>query len=306
MGAMRFDHIGSLRPPAPPPPAAHVDPDLVRAADWLAAGSDDPAVVVVGVPYAGGSISKARCDTAPAAIRSALARFSVWSSSRAVSLSGLAVADAGDIDCPVDVEQAQQAVADVVAAIDVRPVVLLGGDNSITVGGARGANADALITLDTHHDCRSGVSNGSPVRQLIEGGLTTVVQIGINGFANAEAHGRWAVDHKVHIVLADRVRDDGIAAAVKGALRLCGRAQRIWVDLDIDVLDRAFAPGAAASMPGGLLPTDVQQAAYLFGREKRVVGIDITELDASADVNDITVRTACSALLEFMAGVASR
>lgn len=309
---MRFDHITSfghipsLRPPPSPVPPAHIDPDFVRAADWLAAGSDDPAAVVVGVPYAGGSLSKARCDTTPAAIRTALARFSVWSSSRAISLTKLAVADAGDIECPTPIDEAQATIEQVVAAIGPRPVALLGGDNSITVGGVRGTNADALITLDAHHDCRTGLSNGSPVRQLIEGGLTTVVQMGINGFANAEAHGRWALDHKVHIVLADRVRADGMTAAVKGALRLCGRAERIFVDFDIDVLDRAFAPAAAASMPGGLTPPQIQEAAFLFGHDKRVVGMDITELDASSDVNDITVRTACSVLLEFLAGVASR
>ena len=304
---MNLRDVGGLRPAPTIEQPAFTDPDFVRASEWLARGPEQADVVLVGAPFAGGSISRARCDLTPAAVRAALARFSVWSSEHAVSVERLAVLDAGDVECPEDVEGAQEAIARVVGALDVRPVVLVGGDNSVTVGGATGVGADALITLDAHHDCRAGNSNGSPVRRLIESGaVDRVVQIGIHGFANAEVHARWALDHKVHVVLAERVRADGIDRVVEGALRMVGGARRIWVDFDIDVLDRAFAPGAPAAMPGGLLPSDLTTAAFLVGRDARVAGIDITEVDPSADVADTTVRTACSVLMHYFAGVASR
>ncbi len=83
-------------------------------------------------------------------------------------------------------------------------------------------------------------------------------------------------------------------------------AEWMYVDLDVDVLDRAFAPACPASMPGGLEPADVLRAVYTLGRNPRVLGFDITEVDAAADVNDTTVRLAAAALLTFCSGVASR
>ena len=306
MSPLPLPHVRPARPVDPP---RFDDPDFVRAADWLARGSDAPVVTVMGAPFAGGSISGARCDLTPAAIRAQLARFSVWNVERAVSVEGLAVADAGDIAFDGDdVEQAQARIAETVGAAGTT-IVVLGGDNSITVGCARGVDADALLTFDAHHDCRDPsvrVTNGSPVRQLVEGGLTTVAQIGVHGFTNAEAHARWALEHKIHSIPAAKVRADGIGKTVRGALGFLGRAQRVWVDFDIDVLDRAFAPGAPASMPGGLSPVELEEAAFILGRERRVAGIDITEVDASADVADITVRAACAVMMSYFAGVVSR
>jgi formiminoglutamase len=304
--------IPHVRPaPAPEEPSFR-DPDFVRAADWLARAPSDPALVVLGAPFGGGSISRARCDLTPAAVRRALASFSVWSSDRAISLEPFAALDAGDVEPDSDVEKTQQRIAEAVGFIHMEtgaPVVLLGGDNSVTAGGARGVEADGLLTFDAHHDCRdpaNGVTNGSVVRQLVDGGLTNVVQIGIHGFANAETHARWALEHKIHVVSADRVRGGSIGNAVAGGFRFLGNAKRTWVDFDMDVLDRAFAPGAPAAMPGGLMPHDLEEAAFLLGRERRVAGIDITEVDPERDHSDVTVRAACAVLLSYCTGVASR
>ena len=309
---MDLSRIPYVRPaPAPEEPTFR-DPDFVRAADWLARASDEPGIVVVGAPFGGGSISRARCDLTPAAIRSALRSFSVWSSDRAISLEHVGAVDAGDVEPDSDVEKTQARIAETIGFLHLElgaPLILLGGDNSITAGGARGVEADGLLTFDAHHDCRDpahGVTNGSVVRQLVEGGLSNVVQIGIHGFANAESHARWALEHKIHVVSADRVRGGGMGKAVPGGLRFLGNAKRIWVDFDMDVLDRAYAPGAPAAMPAGLLPQDLEEAAFLLGREKRVAGIDITEVDPERDVADITVRAACAVLLSYCAGVASR
>jgi len=309
---MDLTSIPHLRPAPPVEALTHVDPEFLRASQWLARTPEDPAMIVLGSPFSGASISRARCDLAPAAIRSELSRFSVWSSDQAVSLEHLHSLDAGDVEPDPDPGKNQDRVAAAISALmDAAevPLILLGGDNSVTVGGARGARADGLLTFDTHHDCRDpaiGITNGSPVRQLVEGGLTSVAQIGIHGFANAEPHARWALDHKVHWVTADVVRREGIGRAVAGGLRFMSTARRIWVDVDLDVLGRAFAPGAPAAMPGGLSPTELEDAAYTLGKDPRIVGMDITELDPEADVASITVRTACAVLLAFAAGVASR
>jgi len=72
------------------------------------------------------------------------------------------------------------------------------------------------------------------------------------------------------------------------------------------VLDRAFAPACPASMPGGLAPSHLQEAAFLLGRDPRVEAVDLVEVDAEADVGGITVRTMASVFLAFCAGCAER
>lgn len=309
---MNLSRIPHLKPPPPPDEPSFHDVDFVRASEWLAQTPAYPRAIVVGAPTALGSISRARCDLAPGAIRRALNRFSVWSSDRAVSLERMPVVDAGDVEQDEHVAKTQERIATVIQALldeALVPVALLGGDNSVTVGGARGAGADALITFDAHHDCRDPIpepTNGSPVRQLVEGGLARVVQIGIHGFANAEPHARWAMEHRVHWISASRVREESITRTVGGALHMLRGARRVWVDFDLDVLDRAFAPGASASMPGGLTPADLEEAAFVLGKSPRVVGIDICEVDPERDVAETTVRTAAAVLLSYLAGVASR
>jgi len=301
-----------LRPAPPVELMPSGDPDFVRASEWLARASAEPEAIVLGAPYGGASISGARCDLTPAAVRAALSRFSVWSSDKAVSVEQLAVLDAGDVEPAADPSGTQNRIAEAIAALRARaevPIVLIGGDNSVTVGGARGVAADGLLTFDAHHDCRDpahGVTNGSPVRQLVQGGLAHVVQVGIHGFANSEANARWALDHKIHTISAVLVREEGMGRAVAGARRMLGDARRVWVDVDLDVLDRAYAPGTAASMPGGLLPWHLEEAAFLLGLDRGVAGLDLTEVDPSMDVGETTVRTACAVLLAYLAGVRSR
>src|SRR5438552_501605 len=176
---MDLSKVPRVLPAERPSPPSYRDPNVRRAADWLADGTEDHAqFLVVGAPYAGGSISKARCDQAPEAVRRALQRFTTYSSDFDVSVDRLGGVDVGDLPralalAPEEFQLHLEEVLRAVRAQSAAPIAVLGGDNSITVGAFRGAGADALITFDAHHDVRDfsqGATNGSPVRQLIEGG----------------------------------------------------------------------------------------------------------------------------------------
>ncbi|MFY9587936.1 MAG: agmatinase family protein [Actinomycetota bacterium] len=317
---MDLGKVPRVLPADTPSPATFIDPNVRRAADWLAGGTEEnPGLLVIGAPYAGGSISHARTDEAPAAIRRALERFTTFSSDFDTSLDRLNALDVGDLprSIAVPVEEFQLHVEEVLRSVRAQteaPIAVLGGDNSITVGCHRGSSAEALITFDAHHDVRdpseTGPTNGSPVRQLIEGGLagSRIAQIGIHGFANAEPYARYAADAGINIVPAGTVRALGADAVVEDALNKLGAtgAQSIWVDVDLDCLERALAPGAPAAMPGGLQPADLIRAAFRLGHSPLVTGLDITEFDPTLDVAEATVRTACAVLLSFAAGVAIR
>lgn len=298
----------------------------MSARDWLAAGGAPPwDVALVGVPVSRTSISPSQAHTTPGAFRAGLARFSTYDGDHDLDVSALHLRDLGDVESDLDgdvVAARRRIEASMLdAAQDARCVVVVGGDNSLTFpamrGLARGALGDGwgLLTFDAHHDVRDPLSyggprNGTPVRDLIQQGLpgNRVAQVGLHGFANSREHDAWARDQGVHMRRAAQVRAGGITSVVDSALTAlerCG-AERFYVDVDMDVLDRAYAPACPASMPGGLSPTDLQQGAYLLGTDPRVVALDFTEVDASADVGGMTVRTMCSVFLAFCAGMSHR
>lgn len=267
------------------------DPLWPRAGGWPAAVPGEHAdIALVGVPTHTRSLSPTQAHLTPAAVRDALRRYSLHT-------SGLRVVDAGDAPDPDSVDATTW-----IEAVDAGLVIAIGGDNSATVPVALGRKAAGLVTVDAHHDLRDGVSNGSPVRQLVEAGLTgqAIVQLGIEPLANSREYAQRAADLGITVVTRDELRRRPIEEAMAEALERAARGSNtVHVDLDVDVCDRAVAPGCPASVPGGLTAYELRTAARIAGGHPDVVSIDLTEVDAAADTPDgRTVRLAALCVLE--------
>lgn len=299
------------------------DPHWPTAGRWLAGedgdGDGDRRLAVLGAPVRLGSLSGGRFDLAPGAVRRALHRLSTYDVETGYDVLQVAVRDQGELDLAgARPEEALPALADAVArsADEADALVILGGDNSITRPGVRGLAADlsevGLLTLDAHLDLRDtsgGLSNGNPVRALLEDGLPgeNVFQVGIQAFANSRAYARDATAAGITVITAATARAQGVEGVVAGALEhLAERVDRIYVDVDLDVLDRAFAPACPGSRPGGLAPWELQAAARRCGGHPKVRAMDVVEADPERDVADITVLVAGSVLLAFAAGLVGR
>src|SRR5258708_283864 len=299
----------------------------MNAREWPARGAPpgvpDPGVLRAPIPQA--AVSLASAHTTPPALRAALERFSTWDGDHGVQLEELRVVDAGDVkgddrdpDSTAAHGRIQAAVTD---ALNRGPVVaILGGDNSLTRPAMNGAirrgsldNDWGLVTIDAHHDCRpldGGASNGNPVRGLITDGLpgSRLAQAGIRGLANHDDHGAWALAQGIDVRTADEVRADGMTATLHHVLAdlRAENVSDIYADIDIDVLDRTFAPACPDSLPGGLRPPDLLDAAFLLGADPMVRAVDFVEVDAAADVAGITLRVTAAAFLAFCSGLTKR
>jgi formiminoglutamase len=234
----------------------------------------------------------------------------------------LRIADAGDVTDPDgDAGEAEviARVRDLSQAADL--VIALGGDNSLTYPVALGAQATGLITFDAHFDLRDGISNGTPVRRLVEDAPAAsdretsridprrIVQIGIADFANSVAYARRAADWGIRVITIDELRRRGVADVVAEALEIAGTGAgaRVHLDIDVDVCDRSVAPGCPASVPGGLAAWELRALARGVASDARVVSADIAEVDATADAPDgRTVRLAALCVLELLAGLHAR
>ena len=291
------------------------DPKWMRAHTLFSNNNTNADIALIGVPAHESSISATSAHLTPAAVRAALSRYSTYSTSSGIDLVGKTFADLGDVQSPDGAEGTARVKTAVNGLLAIHKLVIaLGGDNSITYSVASSLWPDltnvGLITFDAHHDLRDGVSNGSPVWQLIQAGLPgkNIVQIGIADFANSAEYSARAKENGITVISRAALRTQSISDAVKQALEIAGAGGReIYVDLDVDVCDRSVVPACPAAMPGGISADELRQGAFLLAADKRVRAIDITEIDAALDAPDQrTVRLAALLVLEAASGFAAR
>jgi formiminoglutamase len=271
-------------------------------------GKADSPVGLLDVPANRTSISQTSANLTPKAIREALTRYSTFSYTTGQDLATTGIYDLGDIPDP---DSNEELTTTTIAGANKDLLIALGGDNSITYAVALGVfgqdlSRAGLITLDAHHDLRDGISNGSPVRRLIEAGLDPkrIVQIGINDFSNSPDYAKLAADLGITVISRGALEQIGITEACLIALRIAGEAGGpVHVDLDVDVCDRAVVPACPAAAPGGISAYQLREAARLLAADARVKGLDITEIDAARDSEDQrTVRLGALLVLEALSG----
>lgn len=286
-----------------------------RAAHWLKPFADEANidVAVYGVCASQTSISPTGAHTTPDAIRGALLRYSTYSWAHDVDLGELVARDFGNNlhpDSPQGEEQTKHLAKQASSASQLS--IALGGDNSVTfavMAGGHDLTKSGLITFDAHHDLRDGVSNGSPVRRLVEAGLPgcKIVQIGINDFSNSPQYAKLAKELGILVITRDQLRRQTPEQTWHQAIDFLGGVESIHVDFDVDVCDRSVVPACPAAAPGGINADEMRQFAFLAGKTNKVSSMDITEIDATADTSDQrTIRLAALLILEASTGVALR
>ena len=250
-----------------------------------------PRVTVLGVPLDENSSFLRGPALAPARIRAALRAGSM----NLVTEDGVDLGeradwrDAGDLALGTG----DAAIADIeremarVLATGSR-VLSLGGDHSITAPILRAVAAIhpnlTILHFDAHPDLYdefegSRRSHACPFARIMEEGLAArLVQVGIRAM---NAHQRQQADRFGVEVIAMRDYHPGLALDLQGP---------VYVSLDLDALDPAFAPGVSHHEPGGLSVRDVLR--LLAGVEAPIIGADIVEYNPIRDHAEMTAMVA--------------
>ena len=285
--------------------------------ELLVPASAAAAVGLLGAPLALGSVTPGACDLAPALLRQTLRRIGRYDVETGRELATL-VADRGDV--PLDgltIEHATPLIREAVAAsAQAHALTLLaGGNNAVTRPGVLGIGGEleeiGLITLDAHFDMRDtseGLSDGNPVRALMEDGLpgANIAQVGLASFANSMAMHKDAVDAGNLVVTIGDVRSHGIDWAIAHALDHVAHCDALVIDCDIDVIDRSQFPAAPGGRPGGMAADDFFRAVRRLASDRRVRVIDLTEWDPPLDSTDLSALTAARWVAECLAGYEMR
>jgi arginase family enzyme len=274
-------------------------------------------VGLVGAPLAAGSVTPGACDLAPELLRRTLKRIGRYDVETGRELE-TEVTDRGDVELAgLSIEDATPRIREAVAAsAEAHALTLLvGGNNAVTRPGVLGLSGSldeiGLITLDAHFDMRdlsAGLSNGNPVRALIEDGLpgANIAQVGLASFANSAKMHEDAIEAGNLVITIGDVRTNGIAHAIDRALDHVAHCDALVIDCDIDVIDRARFPAAPGGRPGGMATHDFFTAVRRLASDPRVRVIDLTEWDPPLDTSDLSALTAARWLAECLAGYEMR
>lgn len=233
----------------------------------------------------------------------------------------LTVVDHGDAAVvPADGAASHLAIHTAVARIVKAGAVpiILGGDHSIAypdikaVAQALPSGSLAVVQFDTHADTATDVwgvkySHGSPFRHLVDEGRLRgdgLVQIGLRGYWPYPKEFAWAREHGVRWHRMEEVIERGIDAVVDEILEEISDATHLFLSVDIDVLDPAFAPGTGTPEPGGMSTRELLRAIRRLTSERGLAGMDVVEVSPPYDPSGITALAAQRVVLEALSGLA--
>src|SRR6478735_4927267 len=196
--------------------------------------------------------------------------------------------------------------------------IVLGGDHSIAEPDIRACAARrgpvGLIHFDTHTDTGQEVfgvelSHGTPMFRLVEAGRVDsrrYVQIGLRGYWPGEREFAWQRDQGITSFFMHAVRELGIEAVVEQTVELVGEGP-VYLTVDVDVLDPAFAPGTGTPEPGGMTSGDLLWACREVGRRLELVGAEVVEVIPTAVGSaDVTALVADRIVRETLNGIVLR
>lgn len=264
------------------------------------------AVQLIGLPFDGTSTYRGGSRFGPDAIRAAFWNIEVYSRPLDVDLEELSLQDRGNVRHTARIEEMLtmgEATARESVAAGLVPAVL-GGEHSITFGTFSAMPPrTALLVFDAHLDLRDEyddlpMMHATYLRRLVERrpGLQ-IVHVGTRAATRDEW--RFAAEAGVTIITADQVHagaaGDGAARRLEAAL---DGVEGLYVSIDLDGLDPAYAPGVANPEPGGLSSRQVLQCLYAL-RGTPIRGFDIVELCPQYDPSGITAVVAAKFLAEL-------
>ncbi|MBD3818507.1 MAG: agmatinase family protein [Brevundimonas diminuta] len=291
-----------------------------EALGWRSVGDlvgrhPDARVALIGAPLNERSLTPGRCDLGPKVLRGVLPRLSTYDVETGLELD-IKVHDVGDVALKaVSPFDSFEPVRDAVAAQAHRDLtILVGGNNAITRPGVHALGLDrvGVLTLDAHFDLRDtdqGLTNGNPIQALLDDGMDgrRISQVGLAPFANTRRAHEKAEAAGISVRTARECRQSGLANVVVEELeRLSSLCEVIYVDFDIDVIDRSQWPASPGARPGGVSVHDFFDAARAIGAHVKVRAVDLTEYDPSLEIGDLGSLTAGRWFCEILAGVAAR
>lgn len=277
-------------------------------------------IAVIGIPFDSGVTYRPGARFGPAHIRQSSRLLRPYNPALDVEpFKRVQVVDAGDIVCnPFDIATAVKQIEDQAHELIRNGAVLaaLGGDHTITYPLLKAVNrihgAVALVHFDAHLDTwdtyfDAPLTHGTPFRRAAEDGLFTQncsAHIGIRGSLYSSDDLAADAELGFHIVHCRDFERHTIDSIIERLRRIVGEAP-LYVSIDIDVLDPAYAPATGTPEAGGMTSRELLDVVRGF-EGLNLVGVDIVEVSPAYDHAETTGIAAANLVYEFVSLLAKK
>ncbi len=275
------------------------------------ASLEEAEFVVVGVPFDRTTSFRPGARFGPDSIRAHSFNFESYDLETGVDLADARIHDLGNTEEFGDADQMVRTVRE-----ELRPIfasgkvpIVFGGDHACSPPIVEAYPDDApslgVLYLDAHLDFRSSYlgnarSHACSSRRILEKvGARNIVVLGVRSVSREEVDDNQSIG--MSFVSAHDIAKEGIAAAVQRAMNML-KTERIYISLDIDAIDPAYAGGTGTPEPFGLTPRDVK---YVIDQAApRLAGLDIMEVSPHYDngnTSALAARLAREAMVRSLA-----
>lgn len=262
--------------------------------------------VIIGAPLDMTSTFKSGHRFAPSRIREVSEALESFSIRVNADYDECQVHDLGDIAIsPGNIEASLHRIKEVVEAVreDKKVFVLIGGEHLITypVINAIRKEKPCLIVFDAHFDLRdnylgSRISHATVMRRISEIiGLKNILFIGVRAFCSEEA--KYVKYKGVEYVESSFILRNPVSKTITQITKFLRSCDSLYVSIDMDVFDPAYAPAVGNPEPEGLTPTMVLDILNSIVN-KKLIGFDIVEIVPLNDVNDVSSLLAAKIIME--------
>ncbi len=288
----------------------HVPPDTRQLVE---AGA---RAAIYGIPWDSTSISRTGANYGPRGIREVSVQF--------LSYHALLDFDIVDALSPVDCGDASVVLANAEktfanAQRDLSQIigagalpVTLGGDHSVTIPAVRAVmehrTHPGLVLVDTHLDTAVDVGGETlnhccPITRAVDAGFPAerIALVGINGWMNPRSELAYCRERGITVIWLEEIWERGVQYAIDKALAVAGDGtDGLYLSVDVDALDAAYAVGTCVPTPGGLTNREMIQIVRGVAAHG-LVGVDVVEAAPSLDPTSATSGIAARIALDAMA-----
>jgi len=254
--------------------------------------------VVIGVPFDVTSTFRSGSRFAPLAIREASLNIEAYSFRTGMDLEELRLHDAGDLHVTGDAEETLRRLGLVAGEVlnGGKTPGFLGGEHTISLGAVRGINKDlAVLCFDAHLDLRDDYSNqkvchATVMRRISETVKPSMlVEVGTRAACREEVE--YAEDQGIVYITSYRIMQMGAEETAKEIKAQLAGCDRVYLTVDMDVLDPAFAPAVQNPEPEGLSTTMLLDILFKICGN-RVIAFDVTEVTPQYDSGATAIQAA--------------
>nr|AIE93685.1 putative agmatinase (speB) [uncultured marine thaumarchaeote AD1000_39_D02] len=246
----------------------------------------EPVATIFGIPFDSTHSYKPGCRFGPDAIRDAFNNIEIFQPEFGVDLETVNISDLGNAKHTVVATEMLQMVENITSELikQNKQMIILGGEHLITLGSFTCFPKDTgYVVFDAHYDLRDQyadikLSHAAYLRRIVEKrGSENIVHVGARAFVKEEL--AFLKEHNIRTVSDKEIRDGN---GVKLLNDITSTFDNLYLSIDLDVLDPAFAPGVGNPEAVGISSRELYDLITTL-QNKKIVAADIVELNPTYD-----------------------